>query len=249
MRLLVTGAAGFIGTQLRAPGARRRRPRGARRRAAGGGRPAHLRRQLRQPGRPRATDPRFRFERLDIARPRRDGARCCATRRVDVVVNFAAEIARRPQHRRPGAVPAHQRARHPRAAGGGARRRGVRRFLQVSTDEVYGSIAEGHATEDWPARPSSPYAASKTAADAFVQAYATTLRGAGRHHALLEQLRPVPVPGEADPAVRHQRARRRAAPALRRRPERARLDPRRATTARRSGTSSAFRTPTAGSGT
>ena len=39
---------------------------------------------------------------------------------------------------------------------------------------MYGSIAQGHATEDWPARPSSPYAASKAAADAFVQAYATT---------------------------------------------------------------------------
>ena len=53
-------------------------------------------------------------------------------------------------------------------------RAGFRRFLQVSTDEVYGSIAAGRATEDWPTRPSSPYAASKAAADAFVQAYATT---------------------------------------------------------------------------
>jgi dTDP-glucose 4,6-dehydratase len=47
-------------------------------------------------------------------------------------------------------------------------------FLQVSTDEVYGSIPEGRATEEWPMRPSSPYAASKAAADAFVQAYAIT---------------------------------------------------------------------------
>src|SRR5262249_11834954 len=44
----------------------------------------------------------------------------------------------------------------------------------VSTDEVYGSIVEGRAREDWPTRPSSPYAASKAAADAFVQAYAVT---------------------------------------------------------------------------
>jgi dTDP-glucose 4,6-dehydratase len=51
---------------------------------------------------------------------------------------------------------------------------GLRRFLHVSTDEVYGSIAKGRATEEWPTRPSSPYAASKAAADAFVQAYATT---------------------------------------------------------------------------
>jgi dTDP-glucose 4,6-dehydratase len=51
---------------------------------------------------------------------------------------------------------------------------GLRRFLHVSTDEVYGSIAKGRATEEWPTRPSSPYAASKAAADAFVQAYAKT---------------------------------------------------------------------------
>jgi dTDP-glucose 4,6-dehydratase len=49
---------------------------------------------------------------------------------------------------------------------------GVHRFLQVSTDEVYGGIAQG--APDRPARPPSPYAASKTAADAFVHAYATT---------------------------------------------------------------------------
>jgi dTDP-glucose 4,6-dehydratase len=53
-------------------------------------------------------------------------------------------------------------------------RAGFRCFLQVSTDEVYGSIAEGRASEGWPTRPSSPYAASKAAADAFVQAYAAT---------------------------------------------------------------------------
>jgi dTDP-glucose 4,6-dehydratase len=47
-------------------------------------------------------------------------------------------------------------------------------FLHVSTDEVYGSIAAGRVSEDAPIRPSSPYAASKAAADAFVQAYAAT---------------------------------------------------------------------------
>jgi len=48
-----------------------------------------------------------------------------------------------------------------------ARGAGVSRFVQVSTDEVYGSIDEGApaAREDDPLRPSSPYAASKAAAD------------------------------------------------------------------------------------
>lgn len=45
------------------------------------------------------------------------------------------------------------------------------RFLHVSTDEVFGSIASGLFTEDSPARPNSPYAASKAAADHLVRAY------------------------------------------------------------------------------
>ncbi|MEV4342906.1 dTDP-glucose 4,6-dehydratase [Actinoplanes sp. NPDC049596] len=46
-----------------------------------------------------------------------------------------------------------------------ARRAGVGRFLHVSTDEVYGSIAEGSWTETWPLAPNSPYAASKAGSD------------------------------------------------------------------------------------
>jgi dTDP-glucose 4,6-dehydratase len=47
-----------------------------------------------------------------------------------------------------------------------ARRHGVRRFLQVSTDEVYGSLGpEGKFTEQSPLEPSSPYSASKASAD------------------------------------------------------------------------------------
>jgi dTDP-glucose 4,6-dehydratase len=46
-----------------------------------------------------------------------------------------------------------------------ARAAGVGRFLHVSTDEVYGSIAEGSWTEDWPLAPNSPYAASKAGSD------------------------------------------------------------------------------------
>jgi dTDP-glucose 4,6-dehydratase len=46
-----------------------------------------------------------------------------------------------------------------------ARRRGVGRFVHVSTDEVYGSIEQGSWTEDWPLAPRSPYAASKASSD------------------------------------------------------------------------------------
>src|ERR1700730_5046914 len=45
------------------------------------------------------------------------------------------------------------------------------RYLQVSTDEVYGSIDEGTFTEDSPLRPSSPYSATKTGADLLVLSY------------------------------------------------------------------------------
>jgi dTDP-glucose 4,6-dehydratase len=55
-----------------------------------------------------------------------------------------------------------------------ARQHGVSRFIQVSTDEVYGSIAEGSWEETQPLDPSSPYSASKAAADLMVLAYAKT---------------------------------------------------------------------------
>lgn len=52
-----------------------------------------------------------------------------------------------------------------------AARRADVRFLQVSTDEVYGSIEEGSFTEESPLRPSSPYSATKTGADLLVLSY------------------------------------------------------------------------------
>jgi dTDP-glucose 4,6-dehydratase len=54
------------------------------------------------------------------------------------------------------------------------RQRSVPRFLQVSTDEVYGSIAEGSFTERSPLDPSSPYSATKAGGDLLVSAHAHT---------------------------------------------------------------------------
>src|SRR6187399_151957 len=48
------------------------------------------------------------------------------------------------------------------------------RFLQVSTDEVYGSVDEGHAREDAPLAPRSPYAAAKAAGELLVRSYVIT---------------------------------------------------------------------------
>ncbi len=55
-----------------------------------------------------------------------------------------------------------------------ARERGVSRYLQVSTDEVYGSIPEGSFTEVSPLDPSSPYSATKAGGDLLVSAHAHT---------------------------------------------------------------------------
>ncbi len=51
---------------------------------------------------------------------------------------------------------------------------GVKRYVQVSTDEVYGSIREGSFRETDPLNPSSPYAASKAGADLLVVSYVKT---------------------------------------------------------------------------
>ena len=48
------------------------------------------------------------------------------------------------------------------------------RFVQISTDEVYGDILRGSFTEESTLKPSSPYSASKASGDVFVQAYART---------------------------------------------------------------------------
>ncbi|MBI2864639.1 MAG: dTDP-glucose 4,6-dehydratase [Chloroflexi bacterium] len=52
-----------------------------------------------------------------------------------------------------------------------AKRFGVERYLQVSTDEVYGEVAEGSSTEGDHIMPRSPYAASKAGGDLMVRAY------------------------------------------------------------------------------
>lgn len=56
-----------------------------------------------------------------------------------------------------------------------AREAGVKRYIQISTDEVYGSLgASGAFTEETPLAPNSPYAASKASADLLVRSYVHT---------------------------------------------------------------------------
>jgi dTDP-glucose 4,6-dehydratase len=50
----------------------------------------------------------------------------------------------------------------------------IPRFLHISTDEVYGSVAEGSSSEQHPLRPSNPYSASKAAGDLLALSYSRT---------------------------------------------------------------------------
>ena len=50
----------------------------------------------------------------------------------------------------------------------------VNKFVHISTDEVYGSISEGSWNEEFPLLPNSPYSASKASSDLLVRAYAKT---------------------------------------------------------------------------
>jgi dTDP-glucose 4,6-dehydratase len=124
-------------------------------------------------------NPRYRFVRGDIC----NGvlvAEILATEKIDTVVHFAAEshvdrsisgpeifvrtnvlgtqvlLEESRKHWQSGVVPEF-------------------RFLQVSTDEVYGSLGStGYFTEETPLAPNSPYSASKAGADLLVRAYRET---------------------------------------------------------------------------
>lgn len=55
-----------------------------------------------------------------------------------------------------------------------SRKYGIKRFIHISTDEVYGEIKKGKFLETFPLNPNSPYSASKAAADMLVRAYSRT---------------------------------------------------------------------------
>lgn len=115
----------------------------------------------------------YRFVRGDI-RDRDLLDRLLAEERIDAVVNFAAEshVDRSidgPREFLDTNILGTQTLLE------ASRRAGLDRFLQVSTDEVYGSLgATGLFTEQSPIQPNSPYAASKAAADLVCRAYGHT---------------------------------------------------------------------------
>ncbi|HUJ78800.1 MAG TPA: dTDP-glucose 4,6-dehydratase [Nitrospiria bacterium] len=164
MRLLVTGGAGFIGSQFvryvldRYPDYRI----------------VNLDKLTYAGNRENlhevARHPRHRFVKGDIcSRPL--VFRLAA--KVDVIVNFAADTHVDRSITNPASF------LHTDVVGTGvlleaARRFSHQRYLQISTDEVYGSIDRGRADETSPVRPGNPYSAAKAGADLLVQAYGGT---------------------------------------------------------------------------
>ncbi len=125
------------------------------------------------------ADPRYRFVRGDIADPA-DVERAVAAAReawggLDAIVNFAAESHVDRSIEDPS-VFLRTNVLGTQVLLDAARRHGVGRFLHVSTDEAYGTLAEGEDpwTEESPLRPNSPYSASKAGADLLVRAYGRT---------------------------------------------------------------------------
>ncbi|WP_304458186.1 dTDP-glucose 4,6-dehydratase [Alicyclobacillus sendaiensis] len=93
----------------------------------------------------------------------------------DVIVNFAAESHVDRSILDPGAF-VRTNVMGTQVLLDAARRHGVKKFIQVSTDEVYGTLGPDDApfTETTPLRPNSPYSASKAGADLLVRAYHET---------------------------------------------------------------------------
>ncbi|GAB4525275.1 MAG: dTDP-glucose 4,6-dehydratase [Anaerolineae bacterium] len=121
---------------------------------------------------PVSDEPNYRFERGDIA-DRETVRRMLETHEVDTIVNFAAESHVDRSILNPDAF------MHTDVVGvyillDEGRKHGLERFVQVSTDEVYGDIDEGLSIEDDRFLPNSPYAASKAGGELMVRAYHVT---------------------------------------------------------------------------
>ena len=120
-----------------------------------------------------AGDPRYRFHRADIC-DAAEVSRIFAEERPEAVVNFAAETHVDRSIDDP-ALFLRTNILGTQVLLDAARKNGVARYLQISTDEVYGSLgATGRFSEESPLKPNSPYAASKTSADLLVRAYGKT---------------------------------------------------------------------------
>ncbi len=165
MRWLVTGGLGFIGSNFIRLALRERPELSIVNLDAMtyAGNPANLR--------DIETSPRYRFVKGDIGDP--VAVDSAIGDGVDAIVNFAAEthvdrsILDPEAFLRTDILGTHVLLE-------AVRKHDIARYLQVSTDEVYGDVSEGESRENDPLRPRSPYSASKAGGDMQVLAYWTT---------------------------------------------------------------------------
>ena len=138
-------------------------------------------------------NPRHRFVKGDVA----DAAVAAPlVREADVVVHFAAETHVDRSIRNAGEFITTDVYGTFVLLEAARENAGLRRFVQISTDEVYGSVPTGSSTETDELRPRNPYAASKAGADRLAYSYWATYERAGGDHPGVEQLRAQPVSGK-----------------------------------------------------
>ena len=218
MKFLVTGGAGFIGSAFIR--LLLGEPDGSRHGGESG--QAHLCGKPREPGDGRERFARYRFVHGDIC----DAAlvnSLVAEEKPDVIVNFAAESHVDRSILSPAPV-FETNLRGTFTLLEAARTHQTPRYMQISTDEVYGSIDPPHeADENYPLRASSPYSASKAGADLLALSYFVTYKMPVTRDPGLEQLRSLPVSGKTHPADDFERPGEQAFADLRRRPADPRL--------------------------
>ena len=204
--------------QLRPPRRRAHRsPRDGARQAHLRGQPRLARRAARGPGRARrrATSPTRRWSTGCSPTP----TRSCTTPRSRTTTTRCTTRAR--SSTRTSSAPT-RCSRRPAGT--------TRRFHHISTDEVYGDLElddPQRFTENTPYNPSSPVLVDEGRQRPARARVGALVRRAGDDLELLEQLRAVPARREVHPPPDHERDPRHPPEALRRRRERARLDPRR----------------------
>ncbi|HZG59612.1 MAG TPA: dTDP-glucose 4,6-dehydratase [Anoxybacillus sp.] len=116
--------------------------------------------------------PNYRFVKGDITD--RDLIESLFSEGIDVVVNFAAESHVDRSIADPG-IFVKTNIQGTQVLLDAAKKYSVKKYIQISTDEVYGTLGEtGYFTETTPLAPNSPYSASKAGADLLVRAYHET---------------------------------------------------------------------------
>jgi len=162
IKLLITGGAGFIGSAFARHAARR-------------GYRVIIVDKLTYAGdlaRLKEIKGRYKFYKADICNKRQIES-IFKQEKPDVILNFAAETHVDRSIQDPSSF-IDTNIKGTQILLDASRKYKIKKFIQLSTDEVYGEIKRGKASENYPLKPGSPYAASKAAADLLIKSYIRT---------------------------------------------------------------------------